>query len=63
VRASHDYGPTWASNVRAVNTLHGVKIYIYSCLCKLFDPSSKVGSLRGGNGGIECHLVEASSAR
>jgi hypothetical protein len=44
---SHDLGPAWALNVKVLNTLHGVKIYIYSCLCELFDLSSKAGSLWG----------------
>jgi hypothetical protein len=42
--------------------LRSVKIYIYSCLCELFDLSSKAGSLRGGNEGIEHRDVKASSA-
>jgi hypothetical protein len=43
-----------------VNTLRGVKIYIY--LCQLFDLSLKAGSLWAGNEGIERHGVKASSA-
>jgi hypothetical protein len=62
VWALHDLGPTWASNVRALNTLGSVKIYMYSYLYELFDLSSKAGSLRGRNEGIERRGVEASSA-
>jgi hypothetical protein len=45
--ASHNLGPSWASNVIALKTLHSAKIYIYSCLCEFFDLSSKAGSLWG----------------
>jgi hypothetical protein len=48
-------------NVKTLSTLSGVKIYIYSCLCELFDLSSKAGSLRGRNEGIEHRGAEASS--
>jgi hypothetical protein len=62
VQASHDLGPAWASNIRALNTLRDGEIYIYSYLCELFDLSSKAGSLRGGNEGIERRGIEASSS-
>jgi hypothetical protein len=60
--ASCNLGPAWASNIRALNTLHGGEIYVYSCLCELFDLSSKARSLRGRNEGAECRCIEASSA-
>jgi hypothetical protein len=38
--------------VRSLNSLCSFKFYIYSCLCELFDLSSKAGSLWGGNEGM-----------
>jgi hypothetical protein len=49
---SHDLEPAWASTVRGLNSLCSFKFYIYSCLCELFDLSSKAGSLWGGNEGM-----------
>jgi hypothetical protein len=45
-RASHDLEPTRALDILDVNSLCGVKIYVYSCLYELFDVSSKASSLR-----------------
>jgi hypothetical protein len=55
-------GPAWTLNIRALNTLRGGEIYVYSCLYELFDLSLKASSLSGGNEGVERCGIEALSA-
>jgi hypothetical protein len=61
-QASRNLGPAWTLNIRALNTLRGGEIYVYSCLYELFDLSLKPSSLSGGNEGVERCGIEALSA-
>jgi hypothetical protein len=45
-----------------VNTLRGIKIFVYSCLYELFDLSSKAESRRGRAEEVVHYGVAASSA-